>query len=46
MNWIAAQEHSGENIGATETHSLFIELKEPAPDSSDSTAGLGPASGS
>jgi len=26
--WLAAQEHSGENIGATDTHVLFIELKE------------------
>jgi hypothetical protein len=29
--WVAAQEHSGENIGTTESHSIFIELKEPAP---------------
>ena len=25
--WIAAQLHSGENIGDTDTHVLFIELK-------------------
>jgi len=31
VRWLAAQEHSGENTGATVTHSLFIELKEPAP---------------
>ncbi len=29
--WLAAQEHSGENIGDTETHTVFIELKEPPP---------------
>jgi len=29
VNWLAAQEHSGENIGTTETHVLFVELKDP-----------------
>jgi hypothetical protein len=29
--WVGAQEHSGENIGDTETVSIFVELKEPAP---------------
>lgn len=29
--WVGAQEHAGENIGDTETHSIFVELKEPAP---------------
>jgi hypothetical protein len=29
--WLAAQEHSGENIGETETHVIFVELKEPRP---------------
>ena len=28
--WLPAQEHAGENIGDTETHVLFVELKEPA----------------
>jgi hypothetical protein len=28
-SWLPAQEHSGENIGETETHVLFVELKEP-----------------
>lgn len=28
--WLDAQEHSGMNIGETPTHSVFIELKEPA----------------
>jgi hypothetical protein len=31
VRWIGAQEHAGENIGTTETHSIFVELKEPAP---------------
>lgn len=31
IRWLDAQEHSGENIGDTETHALFIELKEPPP---------------
>jgi quercetin dioxygenase-like cupin family protein len=28
--WLDAQEHHGENIGDTETHVLFVELKEGA----------------
>ncbi len=43
VNWIAAQELSGENIGTTESHSLFIELKNRRPGSSESGAELGPA---
>jgi beta-alanine degradation protein BauB len=27
--WLPAQEHAGENIGDTETHVIFVELKEP-----------------
>lgn len=30
--WLPAQEHAGENIGDTETHVIFVELKEPASD--------------
>jgi quercetin dioxygenase-like cupin family protein len=30
VRWVAAQEHAGENIGDTGSHSIFIELKEPA----------------
>ena len=45
VNWLQAQEHSGENIGTTDTHVLFIELKEPAPSPADGAAGLGPAAG-
>ncbi|PXX01574.1 cytoplasmic protein [Mycolicibacterium moriokaense] len=29
--WVAAQEHLGENIGDTDSHALFIELKETPP---------------
>ena len=29
--WLPAQQHAGENVGDTETHSIFIELKEPGP---------------
>ncbi|WP_214405325.1 cytoplasmic protein [Pseudonocardia lacus] len=28
--WVPAQTHIGENIGDTVSHSLFVELKEPA----------------
>lgn len=27
--WLQAQEHAGENIGQTESHVIFVELKEP-----------------
>jgi hypothetical protein len=27
--WLDAQDHSRENIGTTDTHVLFVELKEP-----------------
>jgi hypothetical protein len=30
VRWLDAQEHSGHNIGETETHVIFVELKEPA----------------
>lgn len=28
VNWLSAQTHAGENIGDTETHVVFVELKE------------------
>ena len=28
--WLEAQTHSGHNVGSTETHVIFVELKEPA----------------
>ncbi len=30
VRWLASQEHSGENIGDSDTHAIFVELKEPA----------------
>jgi len=42
--WVAAQEHQGENIGTTDSHSIFIELKDPARASAEqSTTPLGPS---
>ncbi len=41
--WLDAQEHSGENIGETRTHTIFVELKEPAPDGAREPT-LGPRS--
>lgn len=44
VRWVSAQEHAGENIGDTATHSLFIELKEPRPSLPGAgAAALGPA---
>src|SRR4051812_18381713 len=43
--WLSEQDHCGENIGDTETHVLFVELKEPAPAAGGTSSGaLGPAS--
>lgn len=28
VRWLPAQEHAGENIGETETHVIFVELKD------------------
>ncbi|QZY28545.1 cupin domain-containing protein [Nocardioides coralli] len=42
--WLPAQQHHGENIGDTETHVLFVELKEQgAP--AEGSSGLGPQTG-
>jgi len=43
--WLDAQEHSGTNIGDTDTHAIFVELKEPDPghgSESIDSATLGP----
>lgn len=40
--WLSAQSHSGENIGRTETHVIFIELKEPSSAVPDGPPPLGP----
>ncbi len=42
--WLPAQEHHGENIGDTETHVIFVELKEPPPGGPEQEA-LGPRGG-
>lgn len=44
--WLGAQEHSGENVGESESHAIFIELKEPRSeaDQARSEAALGPSS--
>ncbi len=42
VNWLASQEHSGENIGTTDTHALFVELKDTTPATGTATE-LGPA---
>lgn len=44
--WLPAQEHVGENIGDSETHAIFVELKEPPAGQAAGSAGvaqLGPA---
>ncbi|GAA4256755.1 cupin domain-containing protein [Dactylosporangium darangshiense] len=43
VRWVGAQEHTGENIGTTPTHGIFVELKEPAPTPSTGPAPLGPS---
>jgi hypothetical protein len=39
--WLDAQAHAGENIGDTNTRSIFVELKEPSPAPADGET-LGP----
>jgi hypothetical protein len=42
--WLASQEHYGENIGATESHAIFVELKDPSGAPVDAVLGrLGPS---
>ncbi len=31
VRWVGAQEHHGENIGGTDSHAIFVELKGPDP---------------
>ena len=40
--WLPAQQHSGENIGDTPTHTIFVELKEPAAETTEASRGVGP----
>jgi quercetin dioxygenase-like cupin family protein len=41
--WLPAQQHSGENIGDTGTHTIFVELKEPGGAAPAGDPGLGPS---
>jgi len=43
VGWLPAQQHSGENIGDSETHVLFVELKEPAPGGGTAVGRPGPS---
>jgi len=45
VRWLDAQSHLGENIGDTESHVVFVELKEPrrAPADDGTAAPLGPS---
>jgi hypothetical protein len=44
VRWVGGQEHAGENIGGTDTHAIFVELKEPAAaDSTEPDRALGPS---
>ncbi|SDS17441.1 cupin domain-containing protein [Agrococcus carbonis] len=40
--WLPAQAHAGTNIGSTETHVIFVELKEPGPAAPPEDEPLGP----
>ncbi|MDQ2981850.1 MAG: cytoplasmic protein, partial [Actinomycetota bacterium] len=40
VRWLDAQTHSGQNIGDTPTHVLFVELKEPR--AAEASESLGP----
>ena len=44
VRWLPAQEHAGENIGDTETHVIFVELKEDDGASAPAST-LGPEDG-
>jgi len=40
--WLGAQNHSGRNTGTTETHCIFVELKEPPLNTRVGESALGP----
>jgi beta-alanine degradation protein BauB len=42
VRWLDAQTHSGENIGQTQTHVLFVELREPRSGADPDATALGP----
>ena len=37
--WLPAQTHAGENVGSSETHVMFVELKEPGSPSGEGALG-------
>ncbi|MBI1352497.1 MAG: cytoplasmic protein [Actinomycetales bacterium] len=39
VRWLDAQEHAGHNIGSTDTLTVFVELKESAPRTSEAVLG-------
>jgi quercetin dioxygenase-like cupin family protein len=43
VRWLDAQVHSGENIGESPTHVIFVELKEDARGNARAPASLGPS---
>ena len=43
VRWLDAQTHSGENIGRTPTHVMFVELKDEAARAQTSPPTLGPS---
>ncbi len=43
VRWLDAQVHSGENIGESPTHVIFVELKEDSPRGAGERAPLGPS---
>jgi len=45
VRWLGAQSHAGENIGDTDTHVIFVELKEPTAGNAADNTELGPTTG-
>jgi quercetin dioxygenase-like cupin family protein len=43
IRWLDAQRHTGENVGSTPTHVVFVELKVPAPTAAGEPPTLGPS---
>jgi beta-alanine degradation protein BauB len=41
--WLSAQQHYGENTGQSDTHAIFVELKDPGDGAATGSARLGPA---
>jgi hypothetical protein len=43
VGWLSAQQHYAHNIGQTDTHVIFVELKEGATTSGGALGPVGPA---